>query len=48
MAIETAQFETGIRYYWKCPRCAEMSLPFRDPEAAGAEAAKHLDCRARR
>jgi hypothetical protein len=47
MPIETEQFNTGIRYYWRCPICSEMSLPFRAPEAAAAEQAKHLDCRLR-
>ncbi len=48
MPLETAVFETGIRYYWRCPKCSEFSLPFKEPEAAAAEQAKHLDCRARR
>ena len=47
MPIETSEFETGTRYYWKCPVCLELSLPFRDPERAAAESGRHVGCATR-
>ena len=44
MPIETYEFESGTRYFWVCPVCSEVSLPFKEPEAAAAERAKHLGC----
>jgi hypothetical protein len=45
--IEEHEFESGIRYYWKCPVCSEMSLPFKDAEQAAAERSRHLGCASR-
>jgi hypothetical protein len=44
MAVEAYEFDSGTRYYWKCPLCSEISLPFKDPESAAAERSKHLGC----
>ena len=44
MPIETYEFESGTRYFWVCPVCSEVSLPFKEPDAATAERAKHLGC----
>ena len=44
MPIETYEFESGTRYFWVCPVCSEVSLPFKEPDAAAAERAKHLGC----
>ncbi|MEI6362296.1 MAG: hypothetical protein WCP95_09180 [Actinomycetes bacterium] len=44
MPVEAYEFDTGTRYYWKCPLCSEISLPFKDPDVAAAERARHLGC----
>ena len=44
MPVETAELQSGIRYYWRCPVCLEISLPFRDLETAAAESGRHAGC----
>jgi hypothetical protein len=44
MPVETHEFDTGMRYYWVCPVCSEVSLPFKDNETAAAERSRHLGC----
>jgi len=48
MPVEAYEFDTGVRYYWKCPSCSEISLPFRDAERAAEESSRHLGCSAKR
>jgi hypothetical protein len=45
MTVLTVEFESEKRYYWKCPRCNFLSLPFRDAERAAAEQGSHWSCR---
>jgi hypothetical protein len=44
MPIETAELQTGLRYYWRCPRCSEISLPFKDQALAMEEGRRHETC----
>jgi hypothetical protein len=29
MPIDTYEFESGARYFWVCPVCSEVSVPFK-------------------
>lgn len=44
MPVETAELQSGIRYYWRCPVCLEISLPCRNPELAADEGRRHVGC----
>jgi hypothetical protein len=44
MPIETAELPMGTRYYWRCPKCLEISLPFREVDLAEAESIRHAAC----
>jgi hypothetical protein len=47
MPVETAELESGICYYWRCPVCSEISLPFKNVERAQEEVSRHERCLAR-
>ena len=42
MPIETAELQSGTRYYWRCPVCSEISLPFKHVSLAEADATQHV------
>jgi hypothetical protein len=44
MPVETAELESGTRYYWRCPVCSEISLPFKNLDLAKEEVSRHEGC----
>jgi hypothetical protein len=45
VTVLAVEFGSETRYYWNCPRCTYVSLPFKDQQRAAAEHAVHWACR---